>query len=168
MAANFDPKSFSRNEWGILGGVLVAFIGLFLRSYGASYTIAGHHYSAGVSGWHFLGLWFPAFILGGLAAAVVVIRALRADLIPPLPVGPRLIVGTLLILAIVIEVIRALTYPSASGFGGSIGASYGTWIVCIATAVAAAFAVIDFKESGEALPTLPAKPNTTTTPTDAS
>jgi hypothetical protein len=160
--ASFDPKSFSRNEWGILGGVLVAFIGLFFRAWHATLHIAGHSSSGGVTGWHFAGLWVPVLILAVPAAALVAVRALRNDLIPTLPVGTRLIVAGALILAVIIEVIRALTYPSAgfTGLGSSYsdGASFGTYIVTIATAIAVAFAVIDFKESGEALPKLPAKP----------
>ena len=73
-----------------------------------------------------------------------------------------MIVGGALILAVIIEVIRALTYPTPgiAGTSYSIGASYGTYIVCIATAVAAGFAIYDFIESGEKLPKLPAKPAT--------
>lgn len=166
MAAKFDPKVFSRNEWGILGGVFVAFVGLFFHAWHVNIKGFG---GGTLLGWHFLGLWFPVLILGGAAVAIVVIRALRSDLIPTtIPVGTRVVVGALLILAVLIELIRGLTYPSANGGLAeahvSAGASIGTYIVAIATAVAAAFAVIDFRESGEALPSLPAKPGTTTTP----
>jgi hypothetical protein len=171
MAASFDPKSFSRNEWGILGGVLVAFIGLFFHAYHVS--IKGFGGGGTLLGWHFVGLWFPTLILGGLAVAIVVIRALRADLIPAgLPIGTRVAVGLLLIIAVIISAIRGLTYPSVNGAFGtthvSAGASFGTWIVCLALAVAAGFAILDFVESEETLPTLPAKPGTTTTPADPS
>jgi hypothetical protein len=163
--ASFDPKSFSRNEWGILGGVLVAFIGLFLEAWNASASGGGRSISSGVSGWHFAGLWVPVLIIAVPAAALVVVRALRNDLIPTLPVSTRVIVAGALIVAMLIELIRALTYPSVNGslFGAhySAGASYGTYIVTIATAVAMGAAIYDFIESGEKLPKLPAKPATT-------
>ena len=166
--ASFDPKSFSRNEWGIVGGVFVAFIFLFFESFGVSASFAGRSVSDGVSGWHWAGLWVPVIFLAIPAAAIVALRALRNDLIPAsIPVGTRVVVAGALIIALIIQVIRALTYPSADfgELGGahiSYGASYGTYLVCIAMAVATGFAVLDFKESGEALPKLPAKPATTT------
>jgi|GEM_PF-1962200 len=170
--ASFDPKSFSRNEWGIIGGVLVAFIGLFLHAYkvsikGAPSSFLGINYSYSWLGWHFAGLWVPVLILAVPAAIIVAVRALRSDLIPAnIPVGTRLVVAAALILALIIEVIRALTYPTTGVSQVSAGATYGTYIICIATAVATAFAVLDFKESGEALPKMPTKPAGTSTPSD--
>src|SRR5437868_15396678 len=67
--ASFDPKSFSRNEWGIIGGVFVAFIFLFFKAFGVSVDAGPVHYSAGVSGWHFAGLWVPVLFLAVPAAA---------------------------------------------------------------------------------------------------
>jgi hypothetical protein len=160
----FNAKTFTTNEWAVLGGVFVAFIGLFLRSY----SVSAGPFSAGVSGWHWAGLWVPVIFLGVPAAAILAIRTLRADLIPAsVPVTPRLAVAALLVVAVVIQVIRALTFPgSGSGdFDGthfSVGASYGTYIVTIAMAVAAGFAVVDFRSSGEPLPTMPSKPGATT------
>jgi len=158
--ARFDPKSFSRNEWGILGGVLVAFIGLFFNAFHARATFLGRSVGGSLLGWHFAGLWVPVLFLAIPAAALVVVRALRSDLIPTLPVGTRLIVGAALIGATLITMIRGLTYPgdSFNGTGVDIGASIGTYLVCIAVAVATAFAILDFIQSGEKLPALPAKP----------
>jgi hypothetical protein len=156
----FNAKTFTTHEWAVLGGVFVAFIGLFLRSY----SVSAGPFSASVSGWHWAGLWVPVLFLGAPAAAIVALRTLRADLIQAaMPVTPRLAAAALLAVGVVIQVIRALTFPgSGSGdFAGthfSVGASYGTYIVTIAMAVAAGVAILDFRASGEPMPTMPSKP----------
>ncbi|HEX7354079.1 MAG TPA: hypothetical protein VF288_04515, partial [Mycobacteriales bacterium] len=105
------------------------------------------------------------------AAALVAVRRFRGDLLPALPVGTRVIVAAVAVVALVWVVIRALTYPEAGSgsLGGahySVGASFGTYVVCIATAVAAAFAVLDLRESGETLPAFPKAPTNSTTGPD--
>lgn len=156
--ADLDLKSVTTYERGIVGGALVAFIGLFFPAYGVS---AGP-FSAHVSGWHFVGLWLPTLLLVA-AAALVAIRRLRGDLLPELPIGTRVIVAGVAVVALLWVVIRALTYPggngSGLGVGISVGASWGTYVVCIATAVAAAFAVLDLRASGEQIPSMPVRPS---------
>lgn len=95
----FTAKTFTTHEWAVLGGVFVAFIGLFLRSY----SVSAGPFSASVSGWHWAGLWVPVLFLGVPAAAIVAIRVLRADLIPAtVPLTPRLTAAALLVVAVVI------------------------------------------------------------------
>ncbi len=161
--AEVDIRSIPRNELGILGGAIVAFLGLFFRAYSVKASAAGFHESFGLSGWHFFNLWFPVLLLVA-AAGLVAVRRFRADLVPALPVGTRVIVAGVAVLALVWTVLRGLTYPSASASftGGhySAGAGFGTYLVCLAVAVAAAFAVIDLRESGEKIPSIPKAPPT--------
>lgn len=56
------------------------------------------------------------------------------------------------ILGTVIVILRELTYPHASGFGGSYGVKWGGYLLFILLIVQAVASVMLFRESEEALP----------------
>jgi hypothetical protein len=146
--ASFDPKALKTNEWGVVGGAFIAFIGLFFHAYSVSIKGFG---GGSVSGWHFFWLWAPVMLVLATAGAVV-LKALKPEVIPPqvvafIPILPFL-VG---VLAVIIELLRWLTYPSpggALGVGVDSGASFGTYLVVIATIVFTVFAYRLFTSTG--------------------
>lgn len=147
----FDASRLSRLDWGIAGGAAVAFISLFLPWYGYSGGPAGFHLSASVSGWS-VGFWgWAGALLVVLAGVLLVLRRMDTSL-PELPIGPALLTAGLAALGVVFILIRWSSLPSASGFGGSVGAKYGLFIGLIAGIVAAGCAIVDLRASGEALP----------------
>ena len=108
-----DFKTVTTAEWGVIGGALVGFIGLFFHAYGVSFKgdAAFGGLSAHVAGWHFAGLWLPVFMVI-IAAALVAVRRFRADLIPTtLPVGTRIVVAGVCAIASLIVIIRVVSYP---------------------------------------------------------
>ncbi|HZP73586.1 MAG TPA: hypothetical protein VFA97_09440 [Gaiellaceae bacterium] len=145
----FDASRLSRLDWGIAGGAAVAFISAFLPWWGYSGPV--NILNASVSGWS-AGFWaWAGVLLVTLAGVFLVLRRMETSL-PELPVGPALLTAGLAALGTVFILIRWVSLPSAHGLGGSVGAKYGLFLGLIAAIVATACAVIELRESGEALP----------------
>lgn len=148
----FDASRLSRLDWGIAGGAAVAFISAFLPWWGYSGPV--NILNASVSGWS-AGFWaWAGVLLVVLAGILLVLRRMEASL-PELPVGPALLTAGLSALGALFILIRWVSLPSAHGLGGSVGAKYGLFLGLIAAIVATACAVIELRESGEALPWAP-------------
>lgn len=153
--ASFDPKKFTTNDWGVVGGGLLGFIGLFFHAYSVKVkgtdVFGGASFGGSLSGWHFKGLWFGVILLL-VAAAFVFVKVQGIADTPKLPVGPKLAVLAVTAVALLIILIRVFTYPSANVPGVSAGASFGSYLVLIAAIVSVVFAALDFRSSGEKLP----------------
>ncbi len=147
----FDASRLSQLDWGIAGGAAVAFISLFLPWYGYSGGIAGLGYSASVSGWS-VGFWGWAGALLVVAAGVVLVLRRMDTELPELPVGPAFLVAALASLGVLFILIRWSSLPSVHVTGVSVGAKYGLFLGLLAGIVGAVCAVLELRESGEALP----------------
>jgi hypothetical protein len=144
-------KSISTNDAAVLGAGGLFIIFSFFPFYGFSGKFAeGFGIKASVSAWHY-GIMVLALILMAVAVAVVAVRVFSS--LPDMPVGPRLAALAAAGLAAVITVIRVLTLDKQSAGGVSIGPKFGAWAMLILAIVAAAFAFMAFRESGETMPT---------------
>jgi hypothetical protein len=149
--AGFDPKALKTNEWGVVGGAVVAFIGLFFQAWGVTVkgtTILGQSvggYSGGVSGWHFTGLWIPVLLVLA-SAGLVVLKALKPDVVPA-QIAPFVLLIPFFIgvFAVIIELLDWLDFPSVGSDGG---ASFGTYLIVIATIVSTVFGYLLFTSTG--------------------
>lgn len=145
----FDLKQVSRNDKGVLGAGIVAFIASFLPYYGVSYNFAGIHESASVNAWH--GYAILGLLLVFAAALIVAARVFANANLPQLPVGVNLLAAGLAGLGTLLIIVRGFTYPHASGVGGSVGVKWGGYvlfIVCIAETV---FLALSARDAGEKL-----------------
>lgn len=150
----FDASRLSQLDWGIAGGGAVAFISLFFAWFGASGGAAGFHYSGSVSGWSVGFFGWAGALLVTLAGVLLVLRRMETSL-PELPIGPALLTAALAALGTVFILIKWSDLPSASVPGISYGAKYGLFIGLLAGIVATVCAVLELRESGEAMPWAP-------------
>jgi hypothetical protein len=141
--SGFDLKQVSRNDKGLIGAGIVAFIASLLPFVGISGSVLGVHYDAHINAWHgyaILGL-FLIFIAAGIAAA----RVFAGASLPKLPVGPNVLVAGLALLGTLLVFLYGITY----GNGTSI--QWGGWILIIVGVIETVFAVMNFRSSGEKL-----------------
>jgi hypothetical protein len=141
--SGFDLKQVSRNDKGLIGAGIVAFIASVLPFVGISGSVRGVHYDAHINAWHgyaILGL-FLIFIAAGIAAA----RVFAGASLPKLPVGPNVLVAGLALLGTLLVFLYGITY----GNGTSI--QWGGWILIVVGIVETVFAVMNFRSSGEKL-----------------
>jgi hypothetical protein len=143
----FDLKQINRIDQGILGAGALFFIASFLPFYGYSYHATGIHVSASVNAWHSWGVL--GLLLVFIATIIVAARVFANASLPKLPVGVNLLVVGLAGLGTLLLILRAISYPSASGFGGSYGVKWGGIVLFIFGAAETAFAFLNFKASGE-------------------
>jgi hypothetical protein len=141
--SGFDLKQVSRNDKGLIGAGIVAFIASFLPFVGISGNVLGVHYDAHINAWHGYGILglFLIFIAAGIAAA----RVFGGVSLPKLPVGPNVLVAALALLGTLLVFLYGITY----GNGTSI--QWGGWILIIVGIVETVFAVMNFRSSGEKL-----------------
>ena len=160
MAA-FDPKKYSTNDWGVIGGGALVLLSSFLPWYGAS----SQFFSASVAGWSAGPTAFMSILLCLVAAGFIVARAAGVGL-PSMPVGPALLVLGLSGLALLLMVLRFLTLPNGDagilGSAFSYGPRIGIFLGLIGAAVQVASAVMAFRTSGERMPTRGASPSAPT------
>lgn len=144
-------KSVNNNDAAVLIAGAAYFLASFLPYVGFTGSAANDLTSLGggssANAWH--GITILAIFLMMAATGLVALRVF--DNVPDLPVGPRQTVLALTGVAAVITVIRVLTL-SDSAFGISIGPKFGAWAMLILAVVAAAFAFMAFRESGETMP----------------
>jgi hypothetical protein len=149
-------RNVGNNDLAVMGAGVLMFIDSFLPWYGV--TIKGASGfpggSASVSAWHFFGAWFPLLLVLAVAG-VTASRVFGGRTLPPIANGAvswNLIAGAVSTLAALIILIRWLTYPSASGFGVSAGAKFGTYVGLIIAIVQAVFGYLTITGAGEKLP----------------
>lgn len=139
----FDLKQIKRNDQLVLGGGIVAFLASFMPYWGYSF----HGFSSSTSAW--TGYAVLGLLLLFAAAGMTALRLFGNTSLPTLPVGVNLLVTALAGLGTLLVIIRAYTYPHASGFGGSVGVMWGGYILFIAAIVETVGAVMNFRASGE-------------------
>lgn len=149
-------RNVGTNDLVIMASGLVMFIVSFLPWYGVSFHgvagLAGG--SDSVSGWHFVGAWFPILLViavAGVAAA----RVFGGRALPPIAngvVGWGFITAAVSLLAAIIILLRWLTYPSAGVTGFSAGAKFGTYLGLIVAIVQTVFGYLAIVHAGEKLP----------------
>jgi hypothetical protein len=152
--ASFDPKRVNTLDWVVIGAGGLAFIASFFNWYSASVSFGGLKQSHGVSAWSAgFAAWFSVLLLvvaAGLVLAAAAGQAVKISV--PLPV---LTLG-LSVLALVLIVLRWLTFPSAkdelgslgSGLDASSGAGVGLYIGLVCALAAAVASFMMFRASG--------------------
>jgi hypothetical protein len=138
----FDLKQINRNDRGILGAGIVAFIASFLPFWG--WSGGGPFHTNAWTGYATLGLLL-VFVAAGITAA----RVFGNAKLPTLPVGANLLVAALAALGTLLIILRGYTYPHVAIAGASIGVLWGGYILFIAGIVMTIFAVLNFMASGE-------------------
>jgi hypothetical protein len=143
--SGLDLNHVSRNDKGLIGAGIVAFIASFLPYYG----ISAGPYSASTNAWTGYATFglLLIFIATGIAAA----RVFAGAGLPKLPVGANLLVAALGGLGTLLVILRGFTYPHASFPGGSYGVKWGGYVLMLAGVVMTVFAVMNFLASGEKL-----------------
>ena len=146
----FDIRSINRNDLGVMIAGAVALIASFLPFYGVSYkgNFSGLDYSW--TAWHSYGVLGILLVL--IAAVVIAVKTFAASSMPTLPVGLHVAAAALAALGTLLLILRAFTYPSASGPGGSVGVKWGAYILFIAGIAEVVFAILGMRESGEEIP----------------
>ena len=141
----FDWKRLSTLDRAIAGGGAISFIALFLPWWGAS----SGPFSVSISGWS---AGFTAWAGGLLLTAAALLLVLRRSggAMPSLRVGPAVLVAGVAALGLLLVIIRWVSLPRYHGFG--VGARYGLYVALIAGIVEVTAAVIEMRESGEAMP----------------
>jgi hypothetical protein len=127
----------SRNDWIVVGGFILAFVGTLGPWYGVHVDVLGQKIGASVNGWHGAYLGWLIFLLCLAAAVFALSKALNITL--PLPAA--LVILGCGALSALLAFIRLLIVPGA-GFaagvaGVHIGRGWGIWITLIATLVVA-------------------------------
>jgi hypothetical protein len=144
-------QDINRNDLGVMGAGVLAFIASFLPYYGYSFkglTVGGQHFggsSASVTAWHsyaILGLFL-------IFAAAIVIAVKTFATMPTMPLGIHVLAAGLAALGTLLVILRAFTAPSASGPGGSVGVKWGAYVLFVAGIVEVVFALLGMRESGE-------------------
>jgi len=141
----FDLKQVSRNDKGIVGAGIVSFIASFLPYWGWS----GGGFSSSTSAW--TGYATFGLLLMFIAAVVVAARVFANAKLPRLPVGENVLVAALAALGTLLVIIRGFTYPHGHLPGVSVGVMWGGYVLFIAGIAMTAFAVMNFRASGEKL-----------------
>ena len=139
-----------RNGQVIVAGGLLMLIDSFFGWYGLSGNGASElkalGYKTSVSAWNAgFGAWFTVLLLLAVAA-VAVLAALGRLPFAPLMVGFLEFAGS--VLAVVVVLLRWMTYQTASGGGSSVGALWGTYVGVVLAIVVAVFAYLDFTAKG--------------------
>ena len=143
--ASFDVKRVTPIEWAGIGAGALAFIVSFFPWYSISFgssELAGFGIDTSVSAWNAgFGAWFACLLL--LAAGVVVALPHFGTQVPNL----AMIWLGLSAAALVIIILRWVTFPSASGFGGSAGAGFGLFVGLAVALVSGIAAFLSYRSS---------------------
>ena len=126
-----DLSKISKNDWIVVGGFVLLFIGTVAPWYGISVKWAGQTVaSASVNGWHgsYLG-WLDFFLC--LAAAIVVVRKAISGLSFELPVTDAMVAMGAGGLSFLLVLIRLFVKPDLTGL------RWGIFVALIGAAVVA-------------------------------
>jgi hypothetical protein len=162
--AEFDINKVKGNDRFIAGGAVLLLVLSFFPWYTAKASGAsisgvsiGSH-SSSTSLWHAYGLNKLALLLAVAAGAVVIARLMGALDNVQLPAGVNLITLGLTALATLLFVVRFLTaFKSETIFTAKVSAhpGFGWYLGILVSAAMTYFAFLNFKASGEEMPTLP-------------
>ena len=162
--AEFDINKVKGNDRFIAGGAVLLFVLSFFHWVTVSsdsVTIAGHKVgggSAGTSLWHAYGWNKIALILALVAGGIVIARLMGVLDSIQLPAGINLITLAVSGAASLIFLLRFLfSFKSYGGFGVGIHSHPALfWYIGLAVSFAMTyFAFLNFKSSGEVLPSKP-------------
>lgn len=161
--AEFDINQVKGNDRFIAGGAIILLIDSFLPWYTFSFKGAGAAL-ANLSGdstgnlWDIYGILKLALVLALAAGALVIARLVGALDNVKLPTGINVLTLGASGLATVIFLLRLLgAFKSNSVLGTSVSAhpAYGWYIGLLVSGAMTYFAFLNYKASGEALPTRP-------------
>lgn len=142
-----DLRTLNRNDQVILGAGFLAFITSFFPYYGLSVSGFG---SYTVNSWHSYATL--AVLLMIVATVVAAAQVFAGESLPKLQFSWTVVVVALSGLATLLYILRSFTLKTASGGGASLGLKWGAYVTMILFIVQLVFAVMKFRESGEALP----------------
>jgi fucose 4-O-acetylase-like acetyltransferase len=151
--ASFDPARVSKPEWIGLGAGLLAFVASFLPWFTVSFSgpitvLDGYWASAWSLGF---AAWFPVLLLVA-GAGLLLAQHLGAEVPKPRTGWPLILLGVAVI-ALVIILLRWLTLPGASDFGGeggvSYGAGFGLYVGIVAAILFGLSQYLVFRSSGQ-------------------
>ncbi len=158
--AEFDINKVKGNDRFIAGGAVLLFVLSFFPWYSVSYKGSGSLGSLGTGGsvslWGAYGIFKLAIILALLAGGIVIARLMGALDSVNLPAGVNLITLAASGLATVIFVLRLINSFHSAGAGDfkvSAHPGFGWWVGILVSAAMTYFAFLNFKSSGEQLPT---------------
>ncbi len=152
--ADFDINKVQGNDRFIAGGGVL----LFILSFFPWYSVSGFGGSNSISLWSAYGILKLALLLAIAASAVVIARLMGALDSVQLPAGVNLITLAASGLATVIFVLRLLGSFDSAGSGAikiSAHPGFGWWLGILVSGAMTYFAFLNFKTSGEQLPTKP-------------
>ena len=145
-------RNVGTNDLVVIGAGVLMFVDSLLPWYGASYQ--GHSSNTGAWSAGF-GAWFSVLLViavAGVAAA----RVFGGRSFPPIAGGVvswNFLAAAVSVLALIIILLRWVTYPSAPNYPGfSAGAKFGTYLALIIAAVQAVFGYLSVVAAGERLP----------------
>jgi hypothetical protein len=156
---NFDPKTVSPLDWGIIAAGVVALIFSFFAfySYSVSFSIAGLGGTSGSvhwSAWHGFFGWFG--VLLALIGALLLAAQLIAKMTMAFPV--RTVVLGLFAVGLLCLILALFVIPGNTGGSGVFGVhvnkghGFGYWICLIAVLVGTGLSVKRFMDTGGKLP----------------
>jgi hypothetical protein len=119
----------SRNDWIVVGGFVLAFIGTLGPWYGVHATTVLGQIGGFLNGWHGSFLGWLVFLLCLAAAVLALSKAFNITL--PLPLPAPLLIMTCGALSVLLVFIRLVI-----GFYG-FGRGWGIWITLIAAIIVA-------------------------------
>jgi hypothetical protein len=138
--ASFDVKRVTPIEWAGIGAGALAFIDSFLPWYTVSFEgILGVAGSVSANAWDSALSLLAVLML--IAAGVIVLLPHFEVQVPNLTMIWLGLSGV----ALVFIVIRWLTFPSASGLGGSAGAGFGLFVGLILAVVSGVAAFLTYR-----------------------
>jgi hypothetical protein len=140
-------QEINRNDLGVMGAGVLAFIASFLPYWGVSVksSVPGFSGSSSVSAWH---SYATLGLLLIFAAAILIAVKTFASL-PTMPVGIHVLAAVLAALGTLLVIIRAFTINNVNLPGLSSGVKWGAYILFIAGIAEVVFALLGMRESGE-------------------
>jgi hypothetical protein len=158
-----DGSRLSRRDWTIISCGALVLVASFLPWEAATSTALGGTYSSSASAWNAgFAAWFGSLLCAAAAAAVAArhlghLTGIRG-------MGPNVVACGLAVAGLVLLAIRLLTLPRSGSYGplGTTGGSYGygpsfgAFAGVGLAAVQAVVAMLNFRASGEKLPSFAA------------
>jgi hypothetical protein len=154
-------RRLSRRDWSIIICGALVLVASFLPWEAASATGLGGTYTSSASAWNAgFAAWFGSLLCAAAAAAVAArhlgyAAGLRG-------IGPNVIACGLAVAGLALVAIRLLTLPRGGSYGplggsaGGYGPSFGAFAAVAFAAAEAVVALLNFRASGERLPSFAA------------
>jgi hypothetical protein len=156
-----DGSRLSRRDWTIIICGALVLVASFLPWEAASASTLGGTYTSSAAAWNVgFAAWFGSLLCAAAAAAVAARQLGYA--VGLRGIGPNVIAGGLAVAGLALVVIRVLTLPRSGGYGplggsaGGYGPSFGAFGGVALAAVEAVVALLNFRASGERLPSFAA------------